>query len=219
MTPGLLVVVLAGGEGRRMGGGKPLRFFRGRTLIAHALDRAFSWSSQVAVSVRSPEQVGSVAAPLVLDTPGIEGPLAGLSAALSFARDLGVGRLLTLPCDMPGLPDDLARRLEQAAVPGAGVAIAMCGGRLHPVSAVWDVEVQASLSGYLAGGRSSVRGFGETIGMKAVVWDDAYATAFQNFNTQTELSCADGGVRDCRTASANVAPDEAQTSNIVGMGR
>lgn len=188
MTPGLLVAVLAGGEGRRMGGGKPLRLFRGRTLIAHALDRAYSWSSQVAVSVRSPDQVGPVAAPLVLDTPGVEGPLAGLSAALSLARDHGVGRLLTLPCDMPGLPADLARRLEQAVVPGAGVAIAMCSGELHPVCAVWDVEAQASLSTYLASGRSSVRGFAEAIGMSVVVWDDACATAFENFNTQAELA-------------------------------
>jgi len=188
MTPSLLVVVLAGGEGRRMGGGKPLRLFRGRTLIAHALDRAFNWSSQVVVSVRSPDQVGLVAAPLLLDTPGIEGPLAGLSAALSFARDQGVGRLLTLPCDMPDLPDDLASRLEQAVVPGAGVAIAMCAGRLHPVCAVWDVGVQAGLSAYLASGRSSVRGFAEAIGMSVVVWDDACATAFENFNTQAELT-------------------------------
>ena len=197
-----------------MGGGKPLRLFRGRALIAHALDRAFSWSSQVAVSVRSPDQVGPVAAPLVLDTPGIEGPLAGLSAALSFARKLGVGRLLTLPCDMPGLPDDLARRLAQAVGPGAGVAIAMCAGRLHPVCAVWNTGVQAGLATYLASGRSSVRGLAEAVGMKAVVWDDAYATAFENFNTQAELSRADGGVRNRRTASANVAPDGAKASDI-----
>ncbi len=214
MTPSLLVVVLAGGEGRRMGGGKPLRLFRGRTLIAHALDRARSWSPQVAVSVRSPDQVGPVAAPLVLDDPGVEGPLAGLSAALLFARDQGVERLLTLPCDMPGLPDNLAKRLEQAVAPGAAVAIAVCAGRLHPVCAVWDVEVQASLSGYLAGGRSSVRGFAETVGMKAVVWDDAYATAFENFNTQAELGRADGGVRNRRTALANVAPEDTKTSDI-----
>ena len=193
MTPGLLVVVLAGGDGRRMGGGKPLRLFRGRTLIARALDRALSWSLQVAVAVRSPDQVGPVAAPLVLDTPGVEGPLAGLSAALSFARELGASRLLTLPCDMPRLPDDLARRLEEAVAPGAGVAIATCAGRLHPVCAVWDVEVQASLPAYLASGRSSVRGFSETLEMRTVVWDDAYATAFENFNTQAELGRADAG--------------------------
>jgi molybdopterin-guanine dinucleotide biosynthesis protein A len=89
---------------------------------------------------------------------------------------------------MPDLPDDLARRLQQAVVPGAGVAIAMCAGRLHPVCAVWDTGVQAGLSTYLASGRSSVRGFAEAIGMKDVVWDDAYATAFQNFNTQAELT-------------------------------
>lgn len=184
----LLVVILAGGEGQRMGGGKPLRLFRGQSLIAHAFDRARSWSPQVAVSVRSPDQVGPVAAPLVLDDPDIEGPLAGLSAALAYAREEGASRLLTLPCDMPGLPDDLARRLEEALVPGVGAAMAACAGRLHPVCAVWDVAAQAELPAYLATGRSSLRGFAEAVGMAKAVWNDDFAPAFENINTPIDLA-------------------------------
>lgn len=192
----LLVVILAGGEGQRMGGGKPLRLFRGQSLIAHALDRARSWSPQVAVSVRSPDQVGPVAAPLVLDDPDIEGPLAGLSAALAYAREEGASRLLTLPCDMPGLPDDLARRLEEALVPGVGAAMAACAGRLHPVCAVWDVAAQAELPAYLATGRSSLRGFAEAVGMAKAVWNDDFAPAFENINTPIDLARLSESARD-----------------------
>ncbi len=178
-----------------MGGGKPLRLFRGRSLIAHALDRARSWSPQVAVSVRSPDQVGPVAAPLVLDDPHIEGPLAGLSAALAYAREEGAGRLLTLPCDMPGLPDNLARRLEEALVPGVGAAVAICAGRLHPVCAVWEVRAQAGLRSYLAGGRSSLRGFAEAVGMTTAVWAAEFAPAFENINTPIDLARLSGAAR------------------------
>jgi len=188
MTPELLVVVLAGGEGRRMGGSKPLRLFQGRSLIAHALDRAHAWSPRVAVSVRSADQVGPLAAPLVLDAPGVEGPLAGLAAALTFARQEGITRVLTLPCDMPGLPDDLARRLHAALVPGVGAVVAACAGQPHPVCAVWDVETQADLPAYLASGRSSLRGFAEAVGMTTVAWDGAFAPAFENINTPTDLA-------------------------------
>lgn len=188
MTPDLMVVVLAGGEGRRMGGGKPLRLFRGRSLIAHALDRARSWSPQVAVSVRWPEQVGPVAAPLVLDDPDIAGPLGGLAAALTLARQQGAARLLTLPCDMPGLPDDLARRLEDAFAPGVGAAVATCGGRLHPVCALWSIGVLADFPAYLAAGRSSVRGFAEAVGMASVIWNAESASAFENINTPIDLA-------------------------------
>lgn len=179
-----------------MGGGKPLRLFRGRSLIVHALDQARSWSPRVAVSVRSPDQVGPVAAPLVLDDPGIEGPLAGLSAALAYAREEGASRLLTLPCDMPGLPDDLARRLEDALAPDAGVAMAICAGRLHPVCAVWDVAVQAKLPDYLATGRSSLRGFAEAVSMATVVWDNGSAPAFENINTPIDLARVSNSVRN-----------------------
>lgn len=187
MTPDLAVVVLAGGEGRRMGGGKPLRLVRGRSLISIALDRALSWSSLVAVSVRSPGQVGTVDAPLILDRQDVAGPLAGLASALAFAAQASASRLLTLPCDTPNLPDELAERLDEAVVPGVRAALASCDGRLHPICAVWDVQIHADLPAYIATGRSSVRGFAEAVGLKTVDWDASSARAFHNLNTLTDL--------------------------------
>lgn len=192
MTPGLAVVVLAGGEGRRMGGEKPLRRIRGRSLISIALDKARSWSPLVAVSVRSPDQVGTLDAPLILDDEEIDGPLAGLAAALTFASRASASRLLTLPCDMPTLPDDLAGRLAEALAPGPGAAVARCDGRLHPICTVWDVGAAAELPAYIATGRSSVRGFAEAIGLKTVDWDARSAHAFHNVNTPEDLLSATG---------------------------
>src|ERR1039457_6872431 len=85
------VVVLAGGEGRRIGGGKPLRLWRGRTLLTRALELARGYGHDVAVAVHGAEQAGEgVDAPLLLDPPNVPGPLAGLACALQFAGDRGV---------------------------------------------------------------------------------------------------------------------------------
>jgi len=190
MMHDLAVVVLAGGEGKRMGGGKPLRSLGGRSLLEIALDRARSWSPLVAVAVRSPGQVGPVDAPVILDHQGVAGPLAGLAAALTFASRASVSRLLTLPCDTPNLPDDLASRLDAALVPGVRAAVPSCNGRLHPICAVWDVQVKADLPAYIAAGRSSVRGFAGAVGLKTVDWDASSAPAFHNINTLEDLLAA-----------------------------
>jgi molybdopterin-guanine dinucleotide biosynthesis protein A len=107
----ILAVVLAGGEGRRMGGEKPRRRFGPVSLVAHAVSVARRWSPEVAVAVRSADQAaGEVDAPLILDDPAIEGPLAGLAAALAHAAQADAPLLLTLPCDAPRLPADLLAR-------------------------------------------------------------------------------------------------------------
>lgn len=189
MTPLLAAVVLAGGDGRRMGGAKPLRRFGGTTLVGQALACARSYSDDVAVAVRDPRQVaGAVDAPLILDDPAIEGPLAGLASALRFGRRRHTAWVLVLPCDSPRLPPDLAVRLRAALADGRGVAVAESGGRLHPACALWRVDAGLeALPAYLASGRRALRGFADAIGMRAVTWPSAATDPFANANTPAEL--------------------------------
>lgn len=181
------VVVLAGGEGSRMGGGKALRAYGETTLVGHAVELARRWSPLVAVAVREAAQVaGATDAPLILDDPTIEGPMAGLAAAFAFAAGQGAERLLTLPCDTPGLPEDLLERLEGEV--GDGVAVAESGGWLHPVCALWRTEAGAGLAAYLESGRRSLRGFAAACGMVAVAWDVEGGDPFAGANTAEELA-------------------------------
>ena len=107
MSRGITGLILAGGQGRRMGGvDKGLQPFRGKPLVEHVIER---FSPQVqgllisaAPSARAYETYGRV----VLDELG-EGPLAGLHAGLSACS----GLLASAPCDAPLLPVDLFRRL------------------------------------------------------------------------------------------------------------
>lgn len=189
MTLRMAVVVLAGGQGRRMGGEKPRMAWGRTTLIGHALAQARALGRDVAIAVRDEHQVeGAVEAHLLLDEPAIEGPLAGLASALGFARGLGADCVLTLPCDAPRLPADLAERLVIGLGSGFDVAVARSNGRLHPTCALWRATTLEALPAYLATGRRSLNGFAVMLGMIPVDWSALGGDPFANANTPDELA-------------------------------
>ncbi|HEY0649349.1 molybdenum cofactor guanylyltransferase [Phenylobacterium sp.] len=196
------VVVLAGGEGRRMGGAKPLRPFGQTTLVAHALGLARRWSRVMALSVRAADQVAGVTGvQLIRDDRGVPGPAAGLASAFAFATEQGAARILTLPCDAPRLPDDLLAQLAAAVDKGAAVAVAASLGRLHPTCALWRISCASRLPAYLAG-PASLRGFAADCGMAVVDWPaQAGDDPFANANTPAELAALQPATFAHRTAA------------------
>jgi molybdopterin-guanine dinucleotide biosynthesis protein A len=179
------IVILAGGVGRRMGGGKPARMLGGETLLDRALRRARSWSEEVLVAAREGGDLR--------DDPAIEGPLGGIAAALALGGDV-----FTIACDMPFLPDDLVARLRS----DAAVTVAASGGRLHPVCALWKAEALDALPAYLATGRRSLTGFAEAAGYQAVEWPIEPLDPFFNVNDETDLERAKTLMRDHQTRSS-----------------
>lgn len=180
------ILILAGGEGRRIGGDKPLRLLAGRTLLERAIDRARDWSDEVAVAARSATQVGEPGVPILIDPPGLEGPIGGLASALRLGRET----VLTIPCDMPFLPDDLPLRLA-AALSNHQAALAASGGHVHPVCGLWRMDALARVRGYAMSGRRSLIGFAEVIGYAAVNWPDG---PFFNVNRPGELAWAEARI-------------------------
>jgi len=188
MKAGLPIAILAGGEGRRIGGGKALRLLAGSTLIDRALAIARSWSSEVLVMARQP--IAGLDAPVLPDESAIAGPLGGLVAALRHARASDADRLLTLPCDMPFLPNDLPDRLG-AGVGDAQAALAMSGSQVHPVCGLWRLEALDSIDSFLASGRRSLRGFAEAVGCVAIEWACDPIDPFFNVNSADDLAWAE----------------------------
>jgi len=186
----IATVILAGGEGSRIGGHKPLRLLAGKRLIERAEALAEKWSRIVAVAVRDPEQLGSCELSCIADPEGIEGPLAGLTAALRFAGDAGCDAVLTIPADMPFLPSDLGKRLS-TGIGRAAAAIASSGGELHPVCGLWRVSALERLPDYVASGRRSLKGFATAIGYQRVDWDSEPTDSFFNINSVEDLARAE----------------------------
>jgi molybdopterin-guanine dinucleotide biosynthesis protein A len=190
----IAVVILAGGEGRRIGGAKPLRRLGNQRLIDRAVALAKIWSDVVAVSVREEEQAEHCGLPLLFDAEAVEGPLAGLVAGLRFADEAGYDGLLTIPADMPFLPNDLADRLS-SAMTDRQAAIAASGGHLHPVCGLWPTSALEKVPAYLRTGSRSLRGFAAVVGYVAVEWLADPADPFFNINAVEDLAAAERQLR------------------------
>lgn len=186
MSSSVPVVVLAGGQGSRIGGGKPLRRLGGERLIDRAIRLASRWSGDVRVAAGTAQGLDDLPVPLLEDEPGMPGPLGGLAAALGHARDRGCDRVLTIPCDTPFLPADLLARLD-LAIGEAAVALAAGGGRLHPACALWHSSAGDALPAYVATGRRSLQGFADHAGFAAVEWPIDRLDPFFNVNDEAQL--------------------------------
>jgi len=190
-------VVLAGGRGRRLGGGKCLRPLAGRPLIAHAIDRAAPQLDGVVLAVAEAADAAPLAGlglPWVADAvPGRAGPLAGLLAGIDWWRTRvpKCAGIVSLPCDTPFLPADLVARLRAAATEGGG-AVAASAGRLHPVCAWWPVGLADALRAALAGAKPPpLTDWVRAQGFAEVAFDVAAIDPFFNVNAPDDLRRAE----------------------------
>jgi len=186
MKDAVAVVVLAGGEGKRIGGGKPLRMLGGERLVDHAVSLARNWSGNVAVAVRDRSQVGAVHANLISDED-VPGPLGGLISGMTFARETGAEFLLAVPADMPFLPNDLFDRLRNT-IGDHGSALAASGGHIHPVCSLWRACAIERARDYAGSGRRSLKGLATFIGFAVADWPAEPLDPFFNINTSDELA-------------------------------
>jgi len=182
-------LVLAGGEGRRVGGqDKGWLQWQGQALIAHALERFLPQVDAVSISAnRNLSRYAALGHPVLGDLrSGYCGPLAGMEAALFATRaDL----LLCVPCDVPEFPLDLRQRLQSALGHNEDAAVASLYGRLQPVFVLLRTRTLTSLSAYLDGGGRKVGEWLGTLSLRIVDFSDA-AGAFENRNHPENLDAA-----------------------------
>ncbi len=188
-------VILAGGQGRRMGGvDKAMVPLAGRPLVAHVLERLEPQVERVAISANGVAGRFALGVPVLADQGGA-GPLAGICAALDWAAPLGATAVLSVPVDAPFLPGDLCPRLCLAAETAPeGLAIAQAGGRDHPTFGLWPVSLREPLRAFLASGaKPKVMDFARAHGAVAAAFADALA--FENLNTPEDLARAEALLR------------------------
>lgn len=190
MSQPLPAVILAGGLSRRMGGGdKALLPLAGRPVLARVIERL--GPRPVAINANGdPARFEGFGLPLLPDpVAGHPGPLAGILAAMIWARARGAAQVLTVACDLPFLPTDLAERL------GTGPAIAHSGGRDHPTAGLWPVTLAEGLRAQLDGGGRRVMDWVATTGARRVAFDGD-PDPFLNLNTPEDLLRAEAILRD-----------------------
>ena len=178
-------LVLAGGRGTRMGGiDKGLQPFMGTPLALRALQRLQAQQGGLVGSClinanRNLADYQAFGAPVCPDTlEGYAGPLAGFLAGLQHCP---TPYLLTVPCDSPLFPLDLAQRLAQA-LHETGSDIAMVNAveddgsmRSQPVFTLLRTKL-----------RNDLIQFTEAGGRKIDAWTRQHRTVLVPFNTPTD---------------------------------
>src|SRR5215831_12523728 len=104
-------VVLAGGQGSRMGGvDKGLQPFRGKPMVEHVVARFAPQVDELLINAnRNLDAYARLGHRVIADEiEGFAGPLAGFERGLAHAKGALV---VTAPCDSPFLPLDLVARL------------------------------------------------------------------------------------------------------------
>jgi molybdenum cofactor guanylyltransferase len=144
--------VLAGGKSSRMGQDKAFMQIGGRTLLAHALERAQAATGNAWI-VGSAEKFAAFG-PVVEDLYPGRGPLAGIQAALAGTRtDLN----LITAVDMPFLQVDFLNYLiAQARANKAEVVVPKASGGLQPLCAIYRKALAAVAQRSLRAGKNKV---------------------------------------------------------------
>ena len=180
-------VVLAGGQGRRMGGvDKGLKPLRGRPMVQWVIERFAPQVDEVLINANQNLATYAAFGHRVIPDAigGFAGPLAGLHRGLSEARhDL----VATVPCDSPFLPVDLVSRLRNALdAQDAELAVARTGTQPHPVFCLCRTSVLTGLGAFLEGGGRKIDAWYAALKVAEVAFDDE-PQAFSNINTEAEL--------------------------------
>lgn len=187
--PSVTGLILAGGEGRRMGGAdKGLLTLGGQPLVCRAADRLRPQVDALLLSAnRNLDAYRMLGFEPLTDTVDdgtrTAGPLAGVLAGLAACR---TEWLVSVPCDSPDLPADLVARLLAAArTSEAPAALAVTDVGPHPVFMLLRRDLVPSLRDFLAVGGRRVREWQDSVGAATAHFPDE--AAFANINTPEDL--------------------------------
>jgi molybdopterin-guanine dinucleotide biosynthesis protein A len=144
-APGAVVgAILAGGLGRRIGGGKPTVELEGRALLDHALAAVQSAGLEPLVVAKPGTRLPPVACRILREPKQPVHPACGIVAAL---RESGGRPLVATACDMPFLDPGLLAWLGARPDP---FVLPELDGKLQPFPGRYDASLLRPLEEALA---------------------------------------------------------------------
>jgi molybdopterin-guanine dinucleotide biosynthesis protein A len=176
------LLVLAGGDSRRMGRPKAWLEVGNTTLLRYVVERLAPAFSEVMVSFTEPEQLEEpLPYRIVFDRKRSTGPLAGLEAGLVAARNEVI---FAVACDMPYVTQEVAQ-MAVAAARGCDAAIPRLDGRPEPVCGAYRRTALPFITDALDSGRLKTA---DIAGELDVTWLEGLDPgAFRSLNTPQDL--------------------------------
>jgi molybdenum cofactor guanylyltransferase len=180
-------IILSGGRSTRMNGeDKGLILFQSKPLIQHVISRLIPQTDEILISANREIQVyETFGYPVLQDTNNcFLGPLAGFLLGLTHAKQ---DYVLTVPCDSPLLPLNLAQKLfDGMTETNSDIAIANSDGITHPVFCLMKKNLLPSLQIFMSKGERKVGAWQKSQRYCEVEFSNC-GNAFVNLNSINEL--------------------------------
>ena len=182
-------VIVAGGRSSRMGGvEKLLAEIGGVSILQRIVDRLAPQVAALAVNANGEVlRFASTGLAVIPDRRADVGtPLAGLHAALHWAKASGFDGVVTVPSDVPFLPRDLVTRLAAAS---QSAAIAASGGQDHYLTGLWSCFLLGALEDAITTEQMfRVKDWAKHAGAATVEWPVTPFDPFFNVNDWEDLA-------------------------------
>jgi molybdenum cofactor guanylyltransferase len=189
-APPLYGLVLAGGRSTRMHRDKgALEYRPGETQIDVAMKLLEGRVTRAFVSVRAEQSAENARArhPQIVDRGGVEGPIAGIVAAMASHPDVA---WLVLACDLPFLDAPTLDQLVASRAPDGDATAFRSShdGLPEPLCAIYEPRAAPKIAKHLADGRNCPRKF--LINADTKLLDQPNPRALDNVNTLDEYADA-----------------------------
>lgn len=193
-------VILAGGEGKRLGLRKLFLNVNGKSMIEEMVNRVVPFSREIFLSCSDKdaavfktsgvaERCQELIDKIVVDsTPG-KGPLEGLFQGLKNASSRWV---FLVGCDMPSLMESVVRRIWSFRRDDTRVLVPLLNGFREPLHAFYAMECLPAIEHALKHDVGKVTSFFDSIAITEVKEEclqdiPGYSKSFMNINTRSQL--------------------------------
>ena len=208
MSAPLYGLVLAGGRSSRMQRDKAALEYRpGESQLDAAVRLLTPRVTKTFVSVRPDQRTDATRAayPQIVDRGDVEGPIAGISAALGEFPDTA---WLVLACDLPFLDARTLDTLIAARDPASDATAFRSShdGLPEPLCAIYEPRARQSVAAHIAGGRNCPRKY--LINAHTHLLDQPNPRALDNVNTVAEYGDAMSALSPSTDSTAESAARE-----------
>ena len=189
----VLGAVIAGGRSVRFGAPKPLAPLAGTRLVDRAVLALEASADDVVAIVNDPALAAAIGLPWRADVLPDAGSLAGIHAALLWARERDCVGVLALAADMPLVPAALLCRLRDLGTADCDAALPESDGPrgLEPLCAYYGTGCTAAIEAAVARGDARMIAFHGDVRICRLPLSETAAFGdparlFMNINTPAE---------------------------------
>lgn len=187
-----LIVILAGGQSRRFGGGyKTLYKLNNISILDRILQNFKKLKMEIVLNVNSnKDQFSKIGLYLIKDElKNFQGPLAGIYSSMKWAlkNRKNIEWIFTSPSDTPFIDSSLVNKfLKTKYFDETKIILAKSSNKIHPVIGLWHISLLKNLENFLTKENRKIMNWVDEQNYEILSFENK--NYFFNINTQTDLA-------------------------------